>query len=100
MPGNTSASPTDWSRRSAAKPASRSAASTAPAAGPDTAFLVGEEVDVARGPADNPVGQQRVAAAEGEPVSGRRAERDARHLGVQRRDWHQAEAAAAARSTG
>jgi hypothetical protein len=42
-----------------------------------TAFLVGEQVDVPGGPADNPVGQQRVAAAEGEPVSGRRSQRDA-----------------------
>jgi len=65
-----------------------------------TAFLVGEQGDIPGGPADNPVGQQRVAAAEGEPVPGRRAQRDAGHLGVQRTGRHQADAAAAGRSTG
>lgn len=44
--------------------------------------------------------QKRVAAAECEPVPGRRSQRDRRDLGVQLTDWHQAGLAPAASSTG
>jgi len=62
-------------------------------------FLVREQVDILGGSADHPMGKQRVAAAQREPISGRRAERDTGYLAVQPTDRHQA-GIAAARSTG
>jgi hypothetical protein len=63
-------------------------------------LLISRQIDVARGPADQPVRQQRITAAECAPVPGRRAQRNAGHLRVGAVTGIRPEAAAAARSTG
>jgi hypothetical protein len=45
--------------------------------------LVGEQIDVLGGPGDDPVGQQRVAAAQRGAVPGRRGQRDGGDLAMQ-----------------
>ena len=71
------------SRRSAPKPAPRSAFSTASAAAVHARLLVGEQVDVGGEPVDDPVRHQGVTAAQSEPVPRGRAQRDRGHLAVE-----------------
>ena len=71
--------------------------------GRDPGFLVAEQVDVLGGAVDDPVGDQGVAAAEGESVRSGGVQRDGGYLAVEFADRHQAAlrgAAAAARRTG
>ena len=68
--------------------------------GLDAALFVAEDVDVLGEPVDDPVSDQRVTAAQGEPVRGGGAKRDGGYLAVELADRHQAAlrgAAAAAR---
>ena len=72
-----------------------------PGRGPHTRLTVGEQVNVLGRPADHPVLDQGVAAAQGEPVPGGGPQRDDRHLTMQLIQRHQtARAEEAARSAG
>jgi hypothetical protein len=66
----------------------------------DTVFLVSEQIHVLRGPADDPVREQRVPAPEREPVPGRRGQGDGGDLAVQLADGHQPGSAVTERRTG
>ncbi len=57
--------------------------------GLDAVFLIGEQVDVLRRARRQAVGQQRVPAAQREPVPGRGRQRDGCDLLVQVADRHQ-----------
>ena len=75
--------------RSAPKPASTSEASTAALARRDAGLLVTEQVNVVSQPADHPVGDQGVSAAEGKAVGFRGSQGDRGHLAMQVVKRHQ-----------
>lgn len=77
----------------------RSAASTASAAA-STPPYVAEDIYVLSGPLDDAVSDQRVAAAQSEPMRGGGTQRDSGHLAVEVADRHQIAAAAAACRSG